>query len=27
MGTPATINNAFSAEIGRKAAKKVFGES
>jgi amidohydrolase len=27
MGTPATINNAFSAEIGRKAAKEVFGES
>lgn len=27
MGTPATINNAFSAEIGRKVAKKVFGET
>lgn len=27
MGTPATINNVFSAKIGRKVAKQVFGEN
>lgn len=27
MGTPATINDSFSAEIGRKVAKEVFGEA